>query len=167
MGVSFMKQWESSGLGKTIKLYTINMVDHLSLPAIGDTVIGTSHVSVYDPTGASEANAKFVKAYVAKVGRGPTQYAAQAYDAVFLLDSGVRATGGKLEDKLALIRAMRKAQFPTVRGKIAFNVNNYPIQDFHKLEVVMGSDNKPTIRGVGVVAKDHKDAYFPACKTTW
>ncbi|MFO0987924.1 MAG: ABC transporter substrate-binding protein [Alphaproteobacteria bacterium] len=167
MAVAFLKQWHASGLGKTIKLYTINMVDSLSLPAIGDTVIGTPHVSPYDPTGKSEANAKFVKDYQAKVGRVPTQYAAQAYDAVLMLDSGVRATGGKLDDKAALVRAMRKASFPTVRGRIGFNVNNLPIQDFHKLEVAVGPDGKPAIRGLGVAVKDHKDAYYTGCKLTW
>ncbi len=167
MAVAFLKQWHSSGLGSSIKLYTINMVDSLSLPAIGDTVIGTPHVSPYDPTGKSEANAKFVKAYQAKVGRVPTQYAAQAYDAVFLLDSGVRAVGGKLEDKAALVRAMRKAGFPTVRGHLSFNVNNLPIQDFHKLEVAPGPDGKPAIRGLGVAVKDHKDSYYTQCKLTW
>ena len=167
MAVAFLKQWHSSGLGKSIKLYTINMVDSLSLPAIGDTVVGTTHVSPYDPTGKSEANAKFVKAYVAKAGRIPTQYAAQAYDAVFLLDSGVRAAGGKLDDRAALVRAMRKASFPTVRGHIGFNVNNLPIQDFHKLEVALGPDGKPAIRGVGIAVKDHKDAYYTRCKLTW
>jgi branched-chain amino acid transport system substrate-binding protein len=167
MAVAFLKQWHSSGLGKTIKLYTINMVDSLSLPAIGDTVVGTPHVSPYDPTGKSEANVKFVKAYQAKVGRIPTQYAAQAYDAVFLLDSGIRAVGGKLDDKAALVRAMRKVHFPTVRERISFNVNNYPIQDFHKLEVVLGSDGKPTIRSAGVAVRDHKDTYFVNCKLSW
>ncbi len=101
------------------------------------------------------------------MGRVPTQYAAQAYDAVFLLDSGIRATGGKVEDKAALVRVLRKVDFPSVRGKVTFNVNNFPIQDFHKLEVALGADNKPMIRGVGVAAKDHKDAYYGACKLTW
>ncbi|MCW5770555.1 MAG: ABC transporter substrate-binding protein [Rhodospirillaceae bacterium] len=167
MAVAFLKQWHASGLGKKIKLYTINMVDSLSLPAIGDTVVGTSHVSPYDPTGASDANQKFVKAYVAKTGRMPTQYAAQAYDAVFLIDSGVRAVGGKLGDKAALIRAMRKGAFPSVRGHLAFNINNFPIQDFHKLEVVLGADKKPAIKGAGIVVKDHKDSYAAQCKLTW
>jgi branched-chain amino acid transport system substrate-binding protein len=167
MAIAFLKQWQSSGLASSIKLYTINMVDSLSLPAIGDAVVGTPHVSPYDPTGKSEANARFVKAYQAKVGRIPTQYAAQAYDAVFLLDSGVRAVGGKVEDKAALVRAMRKAEFPSVRGQIKFNVNNFPIQDFHKLEVVMGPDNKPAIRGAGIAIKDHKDAYYGNCKLSW
>ena len=31
-----------------------------------DTVIGSPHVSPYDPTGTSAANAKFVKAFAAK-----------------------------------------------------------------------------------------------------
>ena len=167
MAVAFLKQWHSSGLSTSIKLYTINMVDSLSLPAVGDTVIGTPHVSPYDPTGKSAANTNFVKAYQAKVGRVPTQYAAQAYDAVFLLDSGIRAAGGKIEDKAALVRILRKVEFPSVRGKVTFNVNNFPIQDFYKLEVALGADNKPTIRGVGVAVKEHKDAYYGVCKLTW
>jgi branched-chain amino acid transport system substrate-binding protein len=167
MAIAFLKQWHATDLGKTMKLYTINMVDSLSLPAIGDTVIGTSHVSPYDPTGKSPANEAFVKAYQVKYGKVPTQYAAQAYDAVKMLDSGVRATGGKLDDKLALIKAMRKAEFPSVRGKFQLNVNNYPIQDFNKLEVVKGSDQKPTIRGAGIAIKDHKDSYYQDCKQRW
>jgi branched-chain amino acid transport system substrate-binding protein len=167
MAIAFLKQWHASGLASKVKLYTINMVDSLSLPAIGNTVIGTFHVSPYNPTGTSPANVAFVKAYVAKYGHVPTQYAAQAYDAVALLDSGIRAVGGKLDDRLALIRAMRKADFPTVRGHLGFNVNNLPIQDWHKLEVILGPDKKPMIRGVGVVVKDQKDDYYRQCKLTW
>jgi branched-chain amino acid transport system substrate-binding protein len=166
MAIAFLKQWHATDLGKTMKLYTVNMVDSLSLPAIGDTVIGTHHVSPYDPTGKSPANEKFVKAYQAKHGKVPTQYAAQAYDGVLLLDSGVRATGGKLDDKLALVKAMRRGDFPTVRGKLRFNVNNFPIQDFYRLEVFLDS-GKPSIRGAGVAVKDHKDSYYEECKQNW
>ncbi len=167
MGIAFLKQWQTLELSKTIKLYTINMVDSLSLPAVGEAVVGTFHTNMWNPTGGNPANVRFVKAYQARFGKVPTPFAAQAYDAVFLLDSGVRATGGALADKAAIVRAMRKAEFGSVRGTLRYNDNNFPIQDFYKLEVARDASGKPVIRGVGVVAKDHRDSNFQDCKLSW
>ena len=66
----------------------------------------------------------------------PTEYAAQAYDAVFLLDSGIRGTGGKLDNKRAIVKAMRKVDFASVHSALFYNVTNFPIRDFFKREVL-------------------------------
>jgi branched-chain amino acid transport system substrate-binding protein len=49
MGISFLKQWQSSGLGKSIKLYTLYVIDYATLPAIGDAAIGTVMTSHWNP----------------------------------------------------------------------------------------------------------------------
>lgn len=167
MGIAFLKQWHALQLGKSIKLYSVAMVDNLTLPVVGEAAVGTSHVSSWDPTGSSPANQRFVRSYFAKHNKLPTEYAAQAYDAVFLLDSGIRGTGGKLDDKRAIVKAMRRVDFASVHGALSYNVNNFPIRDFFKREVVKEADGKFLLRGAGIAAKQLKDAYWAECKLTW
>jgi branched-chain amino acid transport system substrate-binding protein len=69
MGPAFMKQWQASGAGKDIKLYTTNTVDWLTLPAIGDAAVGSFHALHWNTDLKNDANDKFVKAYVAKHGQ--------------------------------------------------------------------------------------------------
>lgn len=167
MGVAFMKQWRALDLSKQMRLYTLNMVDSLTLPAMGDSVVGTSHVSVYDPTLDNPANRKFADAFQAKYGRPPTQYAMQAYDGVQALDSGIRKTKGNVKDRKALVAAMRQADFQSPRGPLSYNINNFPIQNMYKLEVVAAADGKPVIKGGGVVIPNQKDWHYTECGLTW
>jgi branched-chain amino acid transport system substrate-binding protein len=166
MAIAFMKQWKALGFSQSMKLYTINMIDELTLPALGDSVLGTSFVSVYDAGQNTPANNKFTSAFREKYHRLPTQYAAQAYDGVMLLDAGIRARGGNLDDRKGLIAEMHKANFQSVRGSFQFNNNNFPIQNMYKLTVVE-KDGKPAIEGTGVVVKDMEDAYHAACPMKW
>ena len=167
MGIAFMKQWAASGLADQMRLYTVFMVDWSTLPAMGEAALGTFHTQYWSPDLKNAANQKFVTAYKAKYGHMPSHFAAQAYDAPFLIDSAVRAVNGNLKDQDGIRNAMRKADFPSVRGKFRYNVNHIPIQNFYKREVIKGPDGKPTIVNRGVVLADHKDSYYKQCKMTW
>lgn len=167
MGIAFMKQWHALGLSKTIPLYTINTIDATTLPAMGDAAEGSMYVSIYDATSKSASNQKFVSAFNKRFHRMPTQYAMQAYDAVMLLDKGIRATGGNIADKAALVRAMRKVNLDSPRGQMTYNVNNDPIQDWYKLGVVKGADGSQQITKLGLAVHDLKDAYYRECPLTW
>ena len=72
----------------------------------------------------------------------PGSYAMQAYDAAQLIDSAVKAVGGKLDDKDALRAALKKADFKSVRGAFKFSTNGYPIQDFYLVKVAKRADGK-------------------------
>ena len=165
MGIAFMKQWAASGAGKEIKLYTVFTVDWLTLPAIGEAAVGTFHTNYWSPDSDNPDNQKFVKDYVAKFGGMPSHFAAQSYDAARLLAAGLRKTEGKIPegDMLPLVKAMRKVEYPSIRGPYAYNVNGVPIQNFYKREVVLGQDGKPTIRTVGAVFEKQKDSYWTKC----
>jgi branched-chain amino acid transport system substrate-binding protein len=164
MGIAFMKQWAASGLGKTTKLYQIFVVDHITLLPIGKAAVGTFHTNQWDSDSKRPANQKFIKAYIAKYKIHPNHFVAQAYDGALLIASGIKGTGGKVNDNLALMRAMRKADYASVRGKYRYNVNGIPIQNFYKREVVLGADGKPMIRTVGLVAANHVDSQWKKCK---
>ena len=167
MGIAFMKQWAASGLGKQIKLYTTFTVDYLTLGPIGKAAVGTFHTNYWDPNSDIPANKKFIATYKTKFGKMPSHFAAQSYDAPFLIDSAVRAVGGNLKDKDGLRNAMRKANFASVRGKFSYNTNHHPIQNYYEREVVLGADGKPTIVTRSVVFKNHKDSHYKKCKMTW
>ena len=163
MAIAFIKQWGASGVGKDIKLYTVFSVDNATLPAIGDAAVGTYHSSHWGTDLPFDANKTFVKDYVAKYNGLPSEFAAQAYDAVLLIDAAVKATGGKVDDAMALAKALRHTPFPSTRGPFEYNVNGVPIQNFYLREVIKGADSKPTIVTRGVILEKHKDAYWQEC----
>jgi branched-chain amino acid transport system substrate-binding protein len=163
MGVAFFKNWEASGAGKTMKLYTVFTVDWSTLPAIGNAALGTYHAMFWNVDLDFPANKQFVKDFVAAYGRNPSHYAAQGHDGARIIAAGLKATGGKFTDGLALARAIRKAHYPSARGPYRNNVNGMPIQNFYLREVVKGADGKPTIVTKGIVFKNHKDAYWQQC----
>src|SRR5262249_54024054 len=106
---------------------------------------------------------RFVAEFRKKFGYEPSTYSAQSYDAALLLDAGIKAVGGKLEDKDALRAAFRKADFRSVRGLFKYNSNHFPIQNFYLRQVVKeGADFKLVNRGL--VFSDRADVYAKDCK---
>ena len=163
MGVAFMKQWAAAGANREMKLYDVFTVNWVTLGPIGDAALGSFHTNFWDPESPEPANQKFVKGFQAKFGRMPSHFAAQAYDAATLIAAAVAKLGGKTDDVLALMKAMRKTEFASVRGKFAFNVNGMPIQNFYLREVVKDGAGKPTIKTIRTVATAYKDAYWEQC----
>ncbi len=164
MGIAFMKQWNASGAAKEIKLYTLAVIDNVTLKAIGDSAVGTFNAQFWDPNGPFPGNQKFVKGYIAKYGHHPSYFAAQAYDGPRVLTAALRQMGGKFDeaDLLTLAKTMRRASFESVRGPFKYNVNGIPIQDWYKLEVLPG-EGGATIKATDVVFKSHVDSYWKDC----
>jgi branched-chain amino acid transport system substrate-binding protein len=163
MAISFMKQWAASGVSTEIKLYTVFSVDNATLPAIGDAAIGSYHAAHWSTDLNNETNQRFVKDYAAQFGGLPSEFAAQAYDAVRLTSAAVKALGGKVDDSMALAKALRKTAYPSTRGPYEYNVNGVPIQNFYLREVIKGADGKPTIVTRSTIFEKHKDAYWEQC----
>jgi branched-chain amino acid transport system substrate-binding protein len=163
MGIAFFKQWGASGVGARIKLYSVFTVDWLTLPAIGDAAVGSYHTMFWNVDLPIPANERFVKAYVAKHGRNPSHYSAQAYDAPRLVAAALEANGGRYQDAKELARALRKTRYDSVRGPYEYNVNGMPIQNFYLREVVRQADGKPGIVTRGLVFEKHRDSYWEKC----
>ncbi|MFO0989401.1 MAG: ABC transporter substrate-binding protein [Alphaproteobacteria bacterium] len=164
MGVAFMKQWAVSGLADKVKLYTMYVIDHVTLPAIGDAAIGTVFAYHWDADGKAPQTQKFVKDYSAKFGATPSIYAMQAYDSALAIDAAVRNAKGDLSDRKALALAMRKADFASVRGRMSFGPNHFPIQDYYQFTVERGPGGAPAIKTGRTVFKDYPDPYSKDCK---
>jgi len=162
MGIAFMKQWATSGLSGTVRLYPIWMVDYLTLPAIGDSALNTVHSNHWDPDSAEPRNQRMVKAYVAKYGAMPSHFVAQAYDAPGAIAAALRAVNGKTDEPAALARAMRRGGLASVRGQLKYNVNGFLVQPHYRRETFKDTEGKLRIRAVAKVF-ERPDAYGGEC----
>ena len=167
MGISFMKQWFAAGMQKTVKLYTVYVVDTATLKAIGKAAVGTYHTSFWHPGLDNPRNEKFVKDYVARHKTLPAAWAANGYDVVTLIADGLKAVDGKLDDLPKLAAAMRKGGLRSVRGDLKYNVNGFLVQPYYRREVVLNDQGVPTIKGSEQVMF-RKDSYWEKCpKNQW
>jgi branched-chain amino acid transport system substrate-binding protein len=168
MGIQFVKQYVQAGLRDQIPLYTVFTVDETTLPALKEAAIGQYEARFWSPDLDIPASKKYVADFQKKFGYTPSYYGAQSYDAIMLIDSALKATKGNVKDTKALVAAMRKANFSSVRGKFAYNVNHLPIQDFYLLKAVKSSNADGVEMHIEQKAfEQHKDAYYQDCKMKW
>src|SRR4051812_41324857 len=136
MGINFIKQYNQAGMSN-VPLYTQAFsADEDTFRGVGSAVVGVFNSAHWAMELDNAANKKFVSGFEKAYGRVPTVYAAQGYDTAMLMDSAVRGVKGKVEDKADLLRAIRAADFRSVRGPFKFNTNNSPIENFYIRQVV-------------------------------
>ena len=134
------------------------------MPALGDAAAGNYEAGFWTPDLKNERNQEFVAAFRKKYNYYPSYYAAQSFDAIFLIDSAVKAVKGDLSNKKGMIAAMEKADFPSVRGPFKYNSNHIPIENFYLFKVAKDSDGNYVRKIESVVFSEHKDAYYQECK---
>ena len=86
------------------------------------------------------------------------------YDAARLIGSALKSVAGDVSQTDALRKAIRKADFDTVRGKFAFSANQHPIQDLYIREVVKDDAGAYTNKTLKAVFTDHANVYVDQCK---
>jgi branched-chain amino acid transport system substrate-binding protein len=164
MGIQFVKQYAQSGLREKIPLYSAFSVDETTLPAIGEAADGNYEVGFWSPDLKNARNQEFVAAFRKKYNYYPSYYAAQSFDAIFMIDSAVKAVKGNLEDKTGMIAALDKADYASVRGPYKYNTNHFPIENFYLFKIGKDADGNYVRKIVRTVFTDHKDAYYEECK---
>ncbi len=105
----------------------------------GAAADGTMVATPWNPERQSDKTQNFRKAYVAKYGHEPDQFAAQAYDAMYIIHEAVEKSGTttdrkKFRDALAQIK-----DFEGVTGKFSFDDHRDPAMD---LDILMIKDGK-------------------------
>ena len=163
MGVNLVKQYRQAGLAETIPFLSAFTVDETTLPATGEAALGFYSGAAWAPDLNVPANKAFVAAFEKEYGYVPALYAAQGYDAAKLIDSAVKATGGKLSDKEAVRAALKKADFTSVRGDFKFNTNQFPIQNFYLVKVAKRPDGKVETEVAEKIFSNYGDAYAEKC----
>jgi branched-chain amino acid transport system substrate-binding protein len=162
MGVNLVKQYRQAGLGSTPFLSAFT-TDESTLPAQGDAAVGFLAGANWAPNMDIAENKAFVATFEADYKSVPGTYAMQAYDAALLIDSALKATGGKTDNRDAIRDAMRKANFKSLRGKFKLGPNHYPVQDFFLVKVAKRADGKYQTEIVERVFADDADIYAKDC----
>jgi len=165
-GINLTKQYANSGLADKIKMITpIYSMDERMLAATGTAGKGFYLSSLWSADLDNPQNRHFVEAFTKAYNRAPTAYAAQAYDTANLIASGLKAVDGDIIGKADAFRdALRRADFPSVRGKFKFGPNQHPVQDWYLLHIEAGADGKLVYRNLKVIARDHTDVHAADCK---
>ena len=164
MGVNFVKQYAAAGMDPKIARVMPSYDADQQLQSNGDLITGVANTGHWSVDLPNEQNRAFVAAYVKTYGRQPSIFSAQAYDTVMLIDGAVKAVGGKVGDRVALIAALKAANYKSVRGGFRFAANHYPIQNQYARMVVKGADGKYVNHMTQTLLTDHVDPYVGDCK---
>ena len=162
MGIQFVKQYAQSGLKDQIPLYSVYAIDEVNLPLVKEAAVGDYGALYWSSTLDNPRNKEYVAAFQKKYGYTPSSYGAGSFDAIFLIDSAVKAVHGNTKDKAGMIKAMEKAAFSSVRGPFAFNSNHYPIENFYLVKAV--DEKGPlSMKTLQTIYTNHKDHYAAEC----
>ena len=80
----------------------------------------------YSPESTDENLQAFIQKYKDKYGEEPKGFAAQGYDAMYLLKAAMEKAGST--EKTAVVAALKGIDFTGVTGKIVFDENRNPIK---------------------------------------
>ncbi|WP_390345288.1 ABC transporter substrate-binding protein [Variovorax boronicumulans] len=165
MGVSFIKQFVGAGLSKDVALIsTAFSADEDMIPAVGEPMLGLFNTAHWSFDLDNPANQRFVAAFRQQNnGRNPSFYAGQAYDVLMAMDAAVRDVGGKVADKPALLKAIRAANYKSVRGDFRYGPNNFPIQNYYLRVVAKDGSGRIANKVIGTVLERYQDRTAVQC----
>lgn len=167
MGGAFVRAWAASPLKAEVPLYPEwPAVERQFLPAMGD-VQDLPSIGTWSADIDSSANRKLVADFESEYGRPASTWAAQGYDAVFLLDGALKATNGKTVDSDAVRNALRRADFVSDRGYFKFATNHMPALNYTLRRVGRDAKGRPTQETKAVVLKEWRDRQASACSMRW
>ncbi|RIX75842.1 ABC transporter substrate-binding protein [Acidovorax cavernicola] len=165
MGVSFIKQFVAAGLSKDVALIsTAFSADEDMIPAVGEPMLGLFNTAHWSFDLDNAANQRFVTAFRQQNnGRNPSFYAGQAYDVLMAMDAAVRDVGGKVADKPALLKAIKAANYKSVRGDFRYGPNNFPIQNYYLRVIAKDANGRIANKVIGTVLERYQDRTAAQC----
>lgn len=166
MGINFVKQFVSSGLSEDITLIGPGFsADEDVIMAVGEPMLGIYNTAQWAHDLDVPRNKEFVDAFRKEYdNRYPSVYAAQAYDVIMAIDAAVRQNDGKVDNRDAIVDALKKADFDSVRGEFTYGDNHFPIQSYYVRVIDKDADGRITNKLVDKVFDDYQDVYVGDCK---
>ena len=138
----FAKQYAESGLkGRVPLIAGGTYTDEHVLPQLGDESLGVVSAHHYSASLETPANQRFRAAFEKAYSRLPSFYSENCYTGARILGEAVRAIGGKVEDRPALVAALRQVKITDApRGPVEMNAYGNPTQNIYirKVERVGG-----------------------------
>jgi branched-chain amino acid transport system substrate-binding protein len=129
----FANQYAAAGLKGRIPLIAGGTyTDEHVLPQLGDESIGVVSAHHYSAALDTPANRRFRAAFESKYSRIPSFYSENCYTGARVVAEAVKAIGGHVEDRAALMAALRKVEIKDApRGPIAIDPYGNPTQNIY------------------------------------
>jgi len=161
--INFIKQAHSFGLGDVMKLTGAGWTTSpLFLPAQKDAAIGFIGSLNYVPSIDTEENKNFIKAYIDRFDRSPSEFAVQGYDSARVIIKAIESLSGNIADKDKLAEAINAISITGPRGPLTIDPEtNNVIQNIYIFEVV-SSKNGPELKVLDTI--EAVKAPGPGCK---
>jgi len=159
LALQFMKQYEETDLKSKLPLLGGGTTtDESVLPQMGDEAIGAVTALHYSAAIDTPQNQKFARSFEAKAGKIPSYYSEACYTGARWIVEAVKAVGGKVEDREALLAALRKVDIKDApRGPIPVDRWGNPVQTIYVRRV----------ERVGGKLQNTVLATFPAVSQFW
>lgn len=139
-GVHFVQQWDSQGLSKHIKLYTMGTIPtQANLSALGSGAPGLLSVHQFANGSSNPLTQAFDKAFYAHFHQLPASYAAEPYLAARWLATALKSLGPGDVTLSQLEHALYKVSFPnTIMGPMHLDKYGNPIENVYLRKVEKG-----------------------------
>ena len=142
--LQFFKQYQDAGLTGRIALIGGGpAVDEALLPQMGDEALGVITPLMYSAALDTPVNRRFVKAYRERFGKVPSYFSETNYTSGRWIHEAVKAVGGKVEDREALLAALRKVEIVDApRGPVKLDAWGNPVQNIYIRKVERNKDGE-------------------------
>jgi branched-chain amino acid transport system substrate-binding protein len=180
LALQFLKQYQEAGLKDKLPLLGGGtLTDETVLPQMGDEAIGVITALHYSQALDNPTNAKFNKSFEAAAGKIASYYSEATYTNARWIVEAIKAVGGKVEDRDAVLAALRHVDLKeSARGPLKVDDFGNPIQNIYirKVERVGGKLQNTVIATYPAVSQFWKykpDEYmkrplysrdYPPCK---
>jgi len=145
---NIIKDYAAAGLSTSVPLWGPGFLTDGVEQAVGAAGNGIKTVLHYADGLDNPENKAFAAAFKAAHGIDPDVYAVQGWDAMQVLDIGLKAVGGDTAKKAEMHAAMAAAKFASPRGPFEFSASRNPKQNFYARELKDGRN-----RMTGVAAE--------------
>src|SRR5216684_2787276 len=157
--VLFAKEWSTSALRGRVPLIaggTYN--DEHVLSQLGDEAIGVISAHHYSAALDTPANRTFRAAFEKAYSRPPSFYSENCYTGARVIEEAVKAVGGRVEDRAALMAALRRVEIKDApRGPVKIDEYGNPTQNIYIRKV----------EKVGAVLQNTIIHTYPAVSQFW
>src|SRR5438128_6057624 len=181
LALQFLKQYQEAGLKEQLPLLGGGtLTDETVLPQMGDEAMGVITALHYSQALDNPTNVKFNKAFEASAGKIASYYSEATYTNARWIVEAIKAAGGKVEDRDAMLAALRRVHLKeTARGPLKVDNFGNPIRTVYirKVERVGGRLQNTVIATYPAVSQFWKykpDEYmkrplysrdYPPCKS--
>ena len=168
MGLAFVRDYAASGLKPEIPLVGAwTGFERPLLTAMADQGMDILNIAPWSPDLDVPLNKRMVTDFELEYGRPATSWVAHGYDSAQLLESAMKSTLGRTNDRDAVRHGLRRTEFASVRGGFRFDSNHMPSVPLYLRRVGRDAKGRLTEEMRAVLVKDWHSRDANQCPMRW